>query len=187
MTNVLPISFLLFSSSPLVFLCRHCALRCHDNTDAGLFPGVHHLGHCRWCTWHPWQPRVTADSLCLGDHGGGTLLLLCLLSTGSSALRNQVVSVSVCVATKSCDSEYDILFWTFSPTGIPSSIFSTQLGLWYGSDRSQPSCNRFPPPLYLALFPGLPTVQFFITCNIQKWRGKTWSILSHGWHQRLPR
>ena len=30
----------------------------------------------------------------------------------------------------------------------------------------------------LALFPGLPTVQFLIACSMQKQRGKAWSILS---------
>ena len=30
----------------------------------------------------------------------------------------------------------------------------------------------------VASFPALPTVQFLITCSMQKWRGKAWSILS---------
>ena len=35
--------------------------------------------------------------------------------------------------------------------------------------------------MYLAVihyshFPGIPTVQFLITCSMQKWRGKPWSI-----------
>ena len=35
------------------------------------------------------------------------------------------------------------------------------------------------PRLIVASFLGLPIVQFLIACNIQKWRGKAWSILSH--------
>ena len=38
----------------------------------------------------------------------------------------------------------------------------------------------------LALFPGLPTIQFLIACSIQKRRGKDWSILSRDGHQCLP-
>jgi len=36
-------------------------------------------------------------------------------------------------------------------------------------------------------FSGLPTVQFLITCSMQKRRGKAWSILSREWRQCLPR
>ena len=39
----------------------------------------------------------------------------------------------------------------------------------------------------IASFPGLPTVQFLIAYSVQKWRGKTWSILSHERCQYLPR
>ena len=42
------------------------------------------------------------------------------------------------------------------------------------------------PNSNLALFPGLPTVQF-IACSMQKQQGKAWSILSREWHQCLPR
>ena len=31
----------------------------------------------------------------------------------------------------------------------------------------------------LASFPGIPPIQFLIACSMQKWRGNTWSILSH--------
>ena len=120
--------------SPLIFLCRHCALGCHDNTDAGLLPCVYHLGHCRRCTWCPWQPRVTADSLRLGDHRGGTLLLLRLLSAGCSALHNQVVSVSVCVFTKSCDSDH-IIMWLGAHYHVARSTLSCDLEhiiMWLG-------------------------------------------------------
>ena len=38
----------------------------------------------------------------------------------------------------------------------------------------------------LAPFPGLPTVQFMLTCSMQNRKVKTWCILSHEWHQCLP-
>ena len=42
------------------------------------------------------------------------------------------------------------------------------------------------PPLRwkegLTSFPGPPTVQFLIACNVQKWRGKAWFILSLEWY-----
>ena len=31
----------------------------------------------------------------------------------------------------------------------------------------------------LALFPGLPTIQFLIACSMRKQRGKAWYVLSH--------
>ena len=34
---------------------------------------------------------------------------------------------------------------------------------------------------YVASFPGLPTIQFLITCSLQKWRGRAWSTLSREW------
>jgi len=36
-------------------------------------------------------------------------------------------------------------------------------------------------------FQGLPTIQFLITCSMQKWRGAAWFILSCEWRQCLPR
>jgi len=36
----------------------------------------------------------------------------------------------------------------------------------------------FETDLSIASFPGLPTIQFLITCNMQKRRGKAWYHLS---------
>ena len=35
----------------------------------------------------------------------------------------------------------------------------------------------------VALFPGLPTIHFLITCSMQKRKGKAWSVLSRKWRQ----
>ena len=35
----------------------------------------------------------------------------------------------------------------------------------------------------IASFPGLPTIQFLITCSMQERWGKAWYHLSHEWHQ----
>ena len=53
-------------------------------------------------------------------------------------------------STLSCDSDYiimwlNIMSWTIFPTGTPSSIFFTQLGLWYVySESDTTSYTRFP-------------------------------------------
>ena len=41
--------------------------------------------------------------------------------------------------------------------------------------------------VWLASFPGLPTVQFLIACSMQKQRGKAWYHLSREWRQCLHR
>ena len=85
------------------------------------------------------------------------------------------------MAMKSCDLEYDVLSWIFFPTDIPSSIFSTQLGLWYVLvDQTEVDLAALDFPPLLSLVPGLPTVQLLITCSMQNGEGRPGPFLLHG-------